>query len=532
MRFFFLLAGLAAAAAPSLHAADISVGAGTTCTAHSIGEALAIAAGTPEIDTIRLADDQSYSGLALDIHTPVALIGGHAACGDTVPTGRTRLVGTGTWATVGVFGPTGDGIEVRLEGLDISGGGIGGDIGSFGGLAIEGFARVHAAGLVVHDNRAIYGGGIGVFGPNARLTLERDVDIHDNEATFGGGLYVEGATANIRPQAVAVRDNQAVSGGGIAISGGLVNVGSDIDDTTTPITGLLVAGNSASGNGGGIHVTGTHGMLLADDIVVRDNQAIEGGGVFATNGGYAQLASNLTGPARHCAPSLECLRVSGNHASRGGGFAVRAGGIGHLSRTIVRGNRAARGSALSIADEASTLRGLGLLVVQNRCDDAEPQCDTIGMSAGTARFQYATFADNGGRPLLLFGDGVPGNSITTVSMDSSLVSGKATIFGTNGAAPLFAADCVMKDSGSLEGGMGRSDIGPIAFQDAARGDYRLAAGNRAIDYCDDSHAPVEDPDLDGTPRGIEGPGANDLGRYDLGAYEFDRIFTAGMEGAL
>jgi len=532
MRFFFLLSAVFGLAATSAHAADISVGAGAACTAHSIGEALAIAAGTPEVDTIRVADDQPYAGLALDIHTSVNLVGGHAACGDATPTGNTRLEGTGTWATVAVFGPNGDGVDVRLEHLDISGGGIGGDIGSFGGVAIEGVARVHVADAAIHHNRAIYGGGIGVSGASARLVLERDVDVHDNQATFGGGLYVETATANIRPQAVAVHDNLAVSGGGVAISGGLVNVGSDIDDPATPITGFLVAGNGASGNGGGVHVAGANGMLLADDIVVRDNQASEGGGVFATDGGYAQFASNLTGPFRHCPPSLECLRVSGNRATRGGGVAVRAGGTGHLSRTIVRGNVAARGSALSIADENSTLRGFGLLVVRNRCDDAEPQCDTIGMSAGTARFQYATFADNAGRPLLLFGDGVPGNSRTIVSMDSTLVSGKPMIFGTNGAAPIFAADCVMKDSGAIEGGMGRSDIGPITFQDPARGDFRLAAGNRAIDYCDDTHAPVEDPDLDGTPRGIEGPGANDLGRYDLGAYEFDRVFTSGMEAPL
>jgi hypothetical protein len=534
MRFFFLLAGVFAAGATlPLRAAEISVGADARCTTHTIAEALALAAGTPEVDTIRLADDQAYAGVALDIHVSVNLVGGHAACGDGDPTGTSRLEGTGTWATVGVFGPAAEGIDVRLEHLDISGGGIGGDIGGFGGIAIEGVARVHVADVEIHHNRAIFGGGIGVFGANARLTLERNVDIHDNEATFaGGGLYVEVGSANIRPQAVSVHDNLAQSGGGLAISSGQVSVGSDIDDPATPITGFLVAQNGATGNGGGVFVTGQNGMLLADDTVIRDNQAVEGGGVFATTGGYARLASFLMGPFRHCAPSLECLRVSGNRATRGGGVAVRNGGVAHLSRTIVRTNVAARGSALSIADESSTLRGLGLLVVQNHCDVTEPQCDTIAMSAGTARFQYATFADNDGRPLLLFGDGVPGNSRTTVSMDSTLVSGKATIFGTNGAAPVFAADCVMKDTGALESGMGRSDVGPITFQDPARGDYRLAAGNRAIDYCDDTHAPVEDPDLDGTPRGIEGPGANDLGRFDLGAYEFERIFSAGMEGAL
>jgi hypothetical protein len=534
MRFFFLLAGACALATTlPLHAADISVGAEAGCNAHTIAEALAQAAGTAEIDTIRLANDQSYADQSIDIETPVNLVGGHAHCGDAAPSGRTTLTGSGNWATLVAYGGTPDGIDVRLERLDVTGGGIGGDIGYFGGLVVDGHARVHVADASFHHNGAIYGGGIAVLGNGARLTLERNVDIHDNHAVTGGGLYVEAATVNIRPQAVSVRQNVAQGGGGgLAIVNGQVNVGSDIDDTATPITGLLVAGNTAGGNGGGVFVSGTTGMLLADDSVIRDNQAAEGGGIFATTGGYAQLASFLMGPFRHCAPSLECLRVSGNKALRGGAVAVRAGGIGHLSRAIVRENTAARGSALSIADEASTLRGLGLLVARNHCDASEPQCDTIGMSAGTARFQYATFADNDGRPLLLFGDGVPGNSITKVSFDSSLVSGKALIFGTNGAAPVFAADCVMKDTGSLEGGMGRSDVGPITFQNAAAGDYRLAAGNRAIDYCDDTHAPVEDPDLDGTPRGIEGPGANDLGRFDLGAYEFDRIFVSGIEASL
>lgn len=529
---FTLLSAVLAASVLPLQAAEISVGADASCAAHTIAEALATAALTPEVDTIRLVNDQAYTGQNVHIETSVNLIGGFAGCADAVPSARTELVGSGDWATIVAYGGTPDGIDVRLERVDVSAGGIGGDIGYFGGLVVDGSARVHVADATFHDNQAIYGGGIAVYGATARLTLERNVDIHDNRAATGGGLYVEAGSVSVRPQAVSVRANTAQSGAGLAIVNGLVSVGSDIDDTTTPITGFLVARNQASGNGGGVFVSGPNGNLLADDTVVRDNTAVEGGGVFATTGGYAQFASFTFGPFRHCPASLECLRLSDNHATRGGGFAIRNGARGHLGRTIVRGNTAARGSALSVADQTSELRGQGLLVVQNHCDAAEPQCDTIAMTAGTARFSYATFADNDGRPLLLFGDGVPGNSLTVVSMDSSIVSGKSLIFGINGAAPIFAADCVMKDTGALESGMGRSDIGAITFQDRARGDYRLAAGNRAIDYCDDSHAPTEAPDLDGTPRGLENPGANDLGTFDLGAYEFERIFAGGMEAPL
>ena len=72
---------------------------------------------------------------------------------------RFGVIGSGSWATVAAFGPTAEGIDVRLEHLDISGGGIGGDIGSFGGLAVEGNARVHVADVALHHNRAIFGGG-------------------------------------------------------------------------------------------------------------------------------------------------------------------------------------------------------------------------------------------------------------------------------------------------------------------------------------------------------------------------------------
>ena len=77
----------------------------------------------------------------------------------------------------------------------------------------------------------------------------------------------------------------------------------------------------------------------------------------------------------------------------------------------------------------------------------------------------------------------------------------------------------------------RSDIAPIRFADAARNNYRLAADNAAIDFCNAGAQPTEDPDIDGIARGLESPGApNDFGAFDLGAYEYETLFNGGMEG--
>lgn len=85
--------GLAGAlAASTAGAADFSVGSGSACTHHTIADALQQAAQTPEIDTIRIADDQSYVDLIVDIGTSVKLFGGYAQCTDAEPVSRTKAV--------------------------------------------------------------------------------------------------------------------------------------------------------------------------------------------------------------------------------------------------------------------------------------------------------------------------------------------------------------------------------------------------------------------------------------------------------
>lgn len=527
-----LLPVLALGVSLSARAADISVGAGQNCTVHTIADAMTLAAATPEADTVRLANDQEYLAQTAFIGTAVDLIGGHAACGDTEPSGRTALVGTGQWATLEVWGGEGnDSIPVRLERLDISGGGgASGDIGTWGGLNISGRASVQVADTAIHGNRSSHGGGLAVSF-NAIVTLERDVEIHDNLASVGGGVLVSGASLRLQPSAIVVRDNAAVDGAGIAIvGGGLLSVGSDPKAPSMPIDGVLVHANQADNHGGGLYVSGINSKALLDDIVVRDNTAAEGGGAYAGNGGYAQFSRFREGPFRHCATELECLRLSDNSAERGGAVSVRNGGSAHFGEAILRDNSAAGGSAIWMHGDASSVRLYSSLVVRNACSAGAPGCAPIFTMGGSLRFEHSTFADNEGGASLIYGDGEQGALVTNILGYSSLVAGKERIFDFFGALPTVHYDCILKDQGTFEVAAERSDILPIAFQAPDRGDYRLSPGNAAIDFCDGAPVSAQSPDIDGNRRGVDDLAAQDrFGTFDLGAYESDRIFASGSE---
>jgi len=525
---FILVSSLALAAATHAHAIEISVGADASCTTHTIADALTRAKATEEVDTIRLVDDQPYENQTIYINTPVNLIGGHASCASSAPSGRTHLVGNGRWATLAVGGA---GVQVRLEHLDISGGGASGEIGIWGGLNIEEGALVALADLEIHHNSSTFGGGLEVTG-QVIVELEHDVDVHDNHAAVGGGILVADATLRVRPHGVTIRGNTASdSGGGIAlVTGGQLSVATNPDDVPRAVDGVLIAGNHADIAGGGVFVSGNGAMLLADDTVVRDNSAAEGGGVHAGDGGYAQFSRFREGPFRHCANELECLRLSGNRATRGGALSVRSGGSAHLDQVIVRDNIAAAGAAFHLYGDSSRMRLYADLVVGNACAEGAPaECAPIQTFGGTLRFEHTTFADNGGGDALIWGDGVEHAILTDIQGYSSLIAGKPKIFGFLGAVPTVHYDCVLKDRGSAEIAATRSDVQPFTFQNPARGDYHLPGDSIAMDWCDGTPISSQSPDMDGTPRGIDAGRADVFGPYDLGAYESDRIFASGAE---
>lgn len=522
-------------ATPAL-ALTIRVGADAGCDTNSLATALSQAKANPGADTIRIASNQPYSEQSLYIDSDVTLRGGYANCDAASASGRSAIAGTGRWAALSLWSDSSNGIDVRLEGLDISNGGASGEIGDWGGISIGGRTRARLADLRVHHNAAFFGGGISVNNTATLVEFERAVEVDSNSATIGGGIGVFAGTLRIRPHGVSVHDNSATDGGGLFVDFGLVSVSSDLQDTSSPVDGFVVRNNTASGRGGGIYVNGNSGKLLAEASVVRDNRATEGGGIYARNSGYVQFLRYTMGPQRHCTQEQECLRLSGNSADRGGGIALASGATALLNHAVIRDHTAAEGPAISLRDAASELRLVSSVVARNRCSGASAACAPVRTSAGKLRFDYVTFADNSSSanpPVLIYGDGQPNNNATRYELYSSLVSGnQASLFGGSGAVVTQQGDCVLLNAGQLPPGFARSDVAAIGFVDAARNNFRLGSGNTAIDYCDAGLQATEDPDLDGIYRGLEAGGnPNEFGPYDLGAYEAERIFGSGTEAA-
>ena len=236
-------------ATPAL-ALTIRVGADAGCDTASLATAINQAKANPGADVIRIAANQSYTGQSLFIDSDLTLRGGYANCDAAAPSGRSTLVDSGNWAVLSLYSNTASGIDVRLEGLDISNGGASGEFGDWGGVKVGGRTRARLADLRLHHNRASFGGGLTVDSQNAIVELERRVEIDANSASIGGGIGVFAGTLRVRPHGVSIHDNSASEGGGLFVDFGLVTVGSDVEAAAGPVDGFLVRNNTASARGG------------------------------------------------------------------------------------------------------------------------------------------------------------------------------------------------------------------------------------------------------------------------------------------
>ncbi|MBO9663545.1 hypothetical protein [Dokdonella sp.] len=551
--------------ATSAHAAEYWVGGAQTCDFPTIQAAIAAAHETPDADTIRIADDQPYTNQTLLVDTSVHLIGGYLACGSLEREGYTSLSGTGMRAVIVVIADDHPGIDVHLDRLDIHNGGSSGDPQSWGGLSISGYARTYLSDSVIRLNQttdvpvgaeARAGGGVTVRGPGAILTIERWVDIRENTGRDAGGILVDGGTLRIQPHGVTIKQNVVTgggNGGGIAVvNGGVMSVETDPKGSGLPVTGVLVGHNTVEGDtgcGGGVYVGGANSSMLATNLLVLHNESRtgQGGGLCVEDRGYAQMGISLDGPFRHCLPEQECLSVSHNtSAVSGAAVYVDRGGIVRLNGVFVRGNRPHenggddKGNAFDVDGDTSQLRILNSVVADNACSQSNPACAVFRTRGGRVHVEHTTFARNGNEDgALIFGDARDGSgaSLADIRLFSSLLADKRLLYTSTREVPpipgaTIEGNCVLKNRGRAEGNRGA--LTPITFLDADAGNYRLAPGNDAIDYCDGIAGSSQDPDLNRQPRGIDDPNAPDrYGLFDLGAYEFgnvpDRLFADGLE---
>jgi predicted outer membrane repeat protein len=152
---------------------------------------------------------------------------------------------------------------VQLHHFDLTGGSADADYG--GGLEIDGDGTVELYDTQVFGNDSTRGGGVHMDDAGSTLVLDDVSRIHSNTADdHGGGIYCENGSITL------------TGGSDIGVNGG--NIADDDGDGT--------------GNGGGAYLDACTLTLNGQDgtfIDVIDNQAVNGGGVYAVNNSYVAI---------------------------------------------------------------------------------------------------------------------------------------------------------------------------------------------------------------------------------------------------
>ena len=144
-------------------------------------------------------------------------------------------------------------------------------------------------GTTVEKNTSGFGGGIFV-GTNAKLTVEGDALILNNKATntYMGGGGIYATIADLHLGNASVTNNEATNGGGIFAQ----SAGSNKVELKLS-DGAQVEGNHAT-NGGGIFVralgTSIMSAEIGDGASVKNNVAENGGGIYVPNGATFNVA--------------------------------------------------------------------------------------------------------------------------------------------------------------------------------------------------------------------------------------------------
>lgn len=198
--------------------------------------------------------------------------------------------------------------------------------------------------------RGSAGSGGAVYQSGGSLTL-REVVVKDNSVTdFGGGVYCSSCSLTV--QRSRISDNTSVdSGAGIGVFSGSIS-----------ITDSIIAGNAASNGGsvgGGLYIS-NGGYLLLNNVVVENNRAGQGGGIYmyldagvsadimnslvAGNTAFAQYGAGGGIDYRSAGGTVLTLHsatLSGNRADWGGGLSVSStGDYALLVNTTISGNTA------------------------------------------------------------------------------------------------------------------------------------------------------------------------------------------------
>ena len=470
--------------------------------------------------------------------------------------------------------------QVTLRNVELSGNS--GDTG--GGIGIYGDGSLTLDGVSIHDNQAISGGGVSAISSYiGQIDLEIVDDpqlpstISNNRATAdGGGIYATGAThlqaVAMAPGRITIAGNQAGNTMLLGTGGGLFYGGTRFMDLGLP--GTSIAGNQATGNGGGIFLAGsidgnsilrlfstqaqsptqlfgnsanlggglmvngsngsTHTTACLFDASITNNSVTQAGSA-AYVGSAARLIINPDNDpdcsfgavaalgAVHCDPAtLNCNRIALNQAPGINGSIVYFAGAAHIDaqRVHVQGNNS---SHVVFGQYANS--GASIAFRQCLFDGNTATGELVRLNGASATFDGCTIADDAIGASHVFAADTGLNLIRSIVREAPTVP----IYDPS-ATPNVVAGYAMFSGPALPTDSTVVYADP-QFLDSAHSDYHLQATSPALDFAPATTAGAFD--FDGNPRVADLPGINNLsGPQDLGAFEYplpDHIFSDGFQ---
>jgi len=322
-------------------------------------------------------------------------------------------------------------------------------------------------------------------------------------AVNSGGVLLSNALLNMTFSNVTIRNSGSNVGAGLAWTTPVASV--KIDNST--IEGNRGVGNGSHGGG----INAGPGTLTITNSTIRNNTAVQGGGIYATGDVV-----------------LDKSTVSGNTANSGG---FGGGGI-FFDNTA--GNLAVVDSTIS--GNMSLVSGAGLLV----------QSGTASLYSSTVSANVAD-SDNNGTGT---GGGVTGPGTATgsiLNIANTLIAGN--ISNTGVGVDCQSANLAINSAGfnlignntdctfNTENANDKINvdpvIGPLADNGGPTQTHRLLAGSPAIDAgnnvdgCMDNTGAVLMTDQRGYDRAINGGSGNPV--CDIGAVELATVANAGPD---
>ncbi len=376
-----------------------------------------------------------------------------------------------------------------------------------GGLYVVSGDLALNGGQIVDNRAELHGGGLFIVGGNATLSGGR---IMSNTAiNLGGGVYL-GGPGSFRQTSGSIERNTANAGGGAMVQTG-----------TLMLNGGVIVSNTASFNGGGVHVLGREAVFTQTAGVIAYNQAqvSSGGGVYveagradllggqignntALDGGGVYLASGelqANGP----------VRVLGNLAEGNGGGLYAATDL-TITGTRFIGNQAGLDGGGVYHTGNGNGRIVNVLLARNQA--GQGSSEVALNSSGQIDLLHVTMADNA----LNSGSAMVVTTGTVNILDTIIASHTFGISGTNSTIyedhNLFFGNPISQ-TGPINHG-GHSFSGDPAFVHPAQDDYHITRWSAALN----AGAPVGVfRDFDGQPRPV-GSG------FDIGADEAQVIW--------